>query len=78
AFISVTRDGNVYVEQEKQPATKEELIAAMKDANEAGKRVMLKADVDTEYGKVRPVLDLASKAKLKGISLAAEELNGVK
>ena len=76
AFVSVTRDGQVYVEQEKQPATKEELIAAMKEANEAGKRVMLKADVDTEYGKVRPVMELASKAKLKGISLAAEELKG--
>ena len=78
AFVSVTRDGQVYVEQEKTPASKEELIAAMKEANEAGKRVMLKADVDTEYGKVRPVMDLASKAKLKGISLAAEELKGGK
>ncbi len=78
AFVSVTRDGQVYVEQEKQPATREELIDAMKAANEAGKRVMLKADVDTDYGKVRPVLDLASKAKLKGISLAAEELKGAK
>src|SRR5256885_4237961 len=61
AFVSVTRDGQVYIEQEKQPATKEELIAHMKGANEAGKRVMLKADMETEYGKVRPVMDLASK-----------------
>ena len=76
AFVSVTRDGKVYVEQEKQPATAEELIRAMKEANEQGKRVMLKADIETEYGKVRPVLDLASKAKLKGMSLAAEELKG--
>jgi biopolymer transport protein TolR len=76
AFISVTRDGQAYVEQNKTPASTEELIAAMKEANEGGKRVMLKADIDTEYGKVRPVLDLASKAKLKGISLAAEELKG--
>jgi biopolymer transport protein ExbD len=78
AFISVTRDGQVYIEQDKQPASREDLIAAMKGANEAGKRVMLKADVETEYGKVRPVLDMASKAKLKGISLAAEELKGAK
>ncbi|SRR5713226_6073714 len=78
AFISVTRDGQVYVEQEKTPATKEQLIAALKEANEGGKRVMLKADMDTEYGKIRPVLDLASKSKLKGISLAAEELKGGK
>jgi biopolymer transport protein ExbD len=77
AFVSVTRDGNVYVEQEKNPATKEELLAAMKEVAETpGKRLMLKADIDTEYGKVRPVLELASKAKLKGVSLAAEEIKG--
>jgi biopolymer transport protein ExbD len=76
-FISVTKDGSIFIEQEKQPATKEELMAAMKGAAETpGKRVMFKADQDTEYGKVRPVLDIASKAKLKGISLAAEELKG--
>jgi biopolymer transport protein ExbD len=76
-FISVTKDGSVFIEQEKQPASKDELIAQMKAAAETpGKRVMFKADSETEYGKVRPVLDLASKAKLKSISLAAEELKG--
>ena len=38
--------------------------------------VKVKEVLPPEYGKVRPVLDLASKAKLKGISLAAEELKG--
>src|SRR4051812_22407576 len=76
-FISVTRDGNVFIEQDKQPASKEDLLAAMKEvASTPGKRLMLKADMETEYGKVRPVLDLASKAKLKGVSLAAEEIKG--
>ena|SRR5437870_917650 len=76
AFISVTRDGEMYVEQDKIPATKEQVMVALKEANAAGKRVMVKADIETEYGKVRPVLDLASKSKLKGVSLAAEELKG--
>jgi biopolymer transport protein ExbD len=77
AFVSVTRDGNVYVEQEKQPATEQELLAAMREvAQTPGKRLMLKADMETEYGKIRPVMNLASKAKLKGVSLAAEELKG--
>ena len=78
AFISVTRDGSVYVEQDKQPATREQVIDAMKAAGAEGKRVMVKADGEAEYGKVRPVLDWASKAKLKGVSLAAEELKGAK
>jgi biopolymer transport protein ExbD len=77
AFVSVTKDGNVYVEQGKQPATKEELMAAMTAvAQTPGQRLMLKADTETEYGKVRPVLELASKSKLKGVSLAAEEIKG--
>ena len=78
AFISVTKDGNVFVEQEKKPATQEDVMVAMRAAAEAGRRVMIKADTDAEYGKVRPVLDWASKAKLKGVSLAAEELKGAK
>src|SRR6266481_7063860 len=78
AFISVTKDGNVYVEQEKKPATQEDVMVAMRAAAEGGKRVMIKADIDAEYGKVRPVLDWASKAKLKGVSLAAEELKEAK
>ena len=75
-FVSVTRDGNVYIEQDKKPASQQEVTEAMKNAAAEHKRVMLKADVDTEYGRVRPVLDWASKAKLKGVSLAAEELKG--
>jgi biopolymer transport protein TolR len=76
AFVSVTKTGEVFVEQEKTPATQERVVAAMREAAEAGKRVMIKADADADYGKVRPVLDWASKAKLKGVSLAAEELKG--
>ena len=78
AFISVTKTGEVFVEQDKTPATQEQVVAAMREAAEAGKRVMVKADTDADYGKVRPVLDWASKAKLKGVSLAAEELKGAK
>jgi biopolymer transport protein TolR len=78
AFVSVTKTGEVFVEQEKTPATQEQVVAAMREAAEAGKRVMIKADADADYGKVRPVLDWASKAKLKGVSLAAEELKGAK
>jgi len=78
AFVSVTKTGEVFLEQDKTPATQEQVVAALREAGEAGKRVMIKADTDSDYGKVRPVLDWASKAKLKGVSLAAEELKGAK
>src|SRR5437868_2261898 len=54
AFISVTRDGRAYVEQEKTAASDEELMTALRAAVAQGKRVMVKADMETEYGKVRP------------------------
>src|SRR2546427_13230974 len=38
AFISVTKDGNVYVEQDKKPATQEEAVAAMRGAAEGCQR----------------------------------------
>ena len=72
-FISVMKDGKVFVESEKTPASPEQLTEAMRSAVTQGKRVMVKADKDTEYSHVRPVLDRASKAKLKGVQLAAEE-----
>ena len=75
-FVSVTSDGKVYVESDKQPASPEQLVDAMRSAVAEGKRVMIKADVNTDYGAVRPVLERASKAKLKGVQLAAEELKG--
>ena len=75
-FVSVMKDGQVFMEQDKTPANDAALLDALKAAGAANKRVMVKADQETEYGKVRPVLDKASKAKLKGVSLAAEELKG--
>ena len=75
-FISVTADGKAFIESDKQPASPGQLVDALKSAVAEGKRVMVKADVNTDYGAVRPVLDRASKAKLKGVQLAAEELKG--
>jgi biopolymer transport protein ExbD/biopolymer transport protein TolR len=73
-FVSVTREGEVFYEQEKTPVPMADLQEKLRVAGAQGKPVMIKADVDTEYGKVRPVLDRASKAKLKGVALAAEQL----
>jgi biopolymer transport protein TolR len=73
-FISVTADGKTWIEQDKQPSTPEQLVDAMRGAVAEGKRVMIKADVNTEYAAVRPVLERAAKARLKGVQLAAEEL----
>src|SRR2546423_9908651 len=56
AFISVTKDGSAYVEQEKKPATQEDVMAPMRTAAEGGRRMIINADTDAEYGKVRHVL----------------------
>ena len=70
----MTKDGTAFVESDKTPASPEELTEAMRKAAGEGKRVMIKADAQTEYAHVRPVLDRASKAKLRGVQLAAEEI----
>jgi len=71
-FVSVTKEGKTYFETDE--VTDEQLLAQLKETQAKGLRVMVKADVDTEYKFIRPVLDKASKAKLKGVALAAEQL----
>ena len=73
-FVSVTKEGDVFWEQDKTPTTLDDIQAKLKDAGTMGKPVMIKADADTDYAKIRPVLDRASKAKLKGVALAAEQI----
>ena len=75
-FVSVTKEGKTYVETDE--VTKEQLFEKLKGAQSRQQRVLVKADEETEYSKVRPVLDQASKAKLKGVSLAATEIKGKK
>ena len=73
-FVSVTKEGKVYFESDE--CTLDELKEKMFQTNAQGIRIMMKADKETEYKFIRPVLDKASKAKLKGIALAAELLKG--
>jgi biopolymer transport protein TolR len=71
-FVSITKDGKTYFESDQMNL--DQLQEQMRLTNADGVRIMLKADQDTEYRFIRPVLDRASKAKMKGIALAAEQL----
>jgi biopolymer transport protein ExbD/biopolymer transport protein TolR len=71
-FISIDKEGKVYVEKEE--VTLDQLKDQLFAINAQGTHVMLKADKETEYRFIRPVLDKASKAKLTRIALAAEQL----
>ena len=71
-FVSVTKEGKVYFESDE--VTLEVLQAKMHEAGQQGLPIMMKADQETEYKFIRPVLDKASKAKLKGVQLAAEQI----
>src|SRR3981189_1371945 len=65
-FVSVTQQGDIFWGQDKPPTTLDDVQAKLREAGAMGKPVMIKADADTDYAKIRPVLDRASKAKLKG------------
>jgi len=71
-FISVDKEGKVYLEKDlvTLDALKDQLFVI----NQQGIHVMLKADRDTEYRFIRPVLEKASKAKMTKLALAAEVL----
>jgi biopolymer transport protein TolR len=71
-FVSITKEGKVYVETDEVDLDK--LTEKLKGSISRQQQVLVKADEETLYGKVRPVLDKASKAKLKGVGLAASEL----
>jgi|SRR6266850_3627375 len=71
-FVTVTKEGKVYVETDE--VSLEQLQERLQAAQAAQKRVLVKADQDSEYGKIRPVLDKASKAKLKNVALAAGQI----
>ena len=71
-FISIDKEGKIYIE--KDPVALEELKDKLFAINAAGIRVLLKADRDTEYKFIRPVLDKASKAKVTRLGLAAEQI----
>ena len=71
-FVSVTKEGKVFFESDE--VSLDVLQERMKITNMQGLRMMMKADKEAEYRHVRPVLDRASKAKMKGIALAAEQL----
>jgi biopolymer transport protein TolR len=71
-FVSVTKEGDLYFEKDK--VTLDELGKLLIEAQGKAQRVMVKADVDTDYKFIRPVLDKASKAKMAGVALAAEVL----
>src|SRR5438105_10003377 len=55
-FISGPKDAAAYVGSQKTPATPEQLTTGIRAALAAGKRVMIKADAQTEYSDVRPAL----------------------
>jgi biopolymer transport protein TolR len=75
-FVSVTKEGKTYFESDE--VTLDELEKLMADTNRKGDRMMMKADKDTEYKFIRPVLERASKAKLRGMALAAEQIKVAK
>src|SRR5437879_1775194 len=56
-FVTITPDGKVYVETDE--VSLDQLQDKLRNAMSQQKRVLVKADELTEYGKIRPVLDRA-------------------
>jgi len=77
AFISVTKAGEVFVEQGEAAGHQGRALREDEGGRTTpGQRLMLKADMETEYGKVRPVLDLAPRPSSRVVSAGPRRNQG--
>ena len=71
--LSVTKDGDVYFEDEQVPF--DQMQARLKAAvrKEPGRRVLLRGDKEAPYAKVRQVYRMAQEVGFPGISLKVNQ-----
>ncbi len=74
-LLAMTADGTIYIDN--NPVAVEGLFELMKDrfAEGTAKSVILRADTDTDHGRVIEVLDIAKKAGAGSLSIATERIN---
>jgi biopolymer transport protein TolR len=72
--LSLTKDGDMYFEQEKleEDTFRAKLTAALE--NESGRRLVLRADRGAHYGDVRKLFKTCQEIGFPGISLRVNEL----
>jgi len=71
AVVSVTLEKQAY--WETNAVTLDELAAKVVEAQQRGRKVMVKGDARLTVGDMRPVLDTLQKAGSKGVGLAVQE-----
>ena len=71
AVVSVTWEKQAYWESD--PVSLEELGAKVVDAQQRGRKVMVKGDARLTVGDMRPVLEAMQKVGAKGVGLAVQE-----
>jgi biopolymer transport protein ExbD len=71
AVVSVTFDRRAYWESNE--VTLEELGGKVLDAQQRGRKVMVKGDARLSVGAIRPVLEAMQKVGAKGVGLAVQE-----
>ncbi len=71
AVVSVTLEKQAY--WESSPVTLDELAAKVVEAQQRGRKVMVKGDARLTVGDMRPVLDTLQRAGSKGVGLAVQE-----
>jgi biopolymer transport protein TolR len=72
--VSVTLEGDMYLEQEQLAAA--DVVSALKDANqrEPARRLLLRADRGAKYGAVRELFKACQEVGFPGMSLKVNEI----
>ncbi|MBI2390583.1 MAG: biopolymer transporter ExbD [Deltaproteobacteria bacterium] len=75
--LTYTRSGKYFVEKDALPdATAFEERLKQEHAKNAARRVMLKGDFRTEYGRMRDVFEVVQRVGFKGVSLIVSQKPG--
>ena len=73
--VSITREGDVYFEKEKLTEATTELTLRQANEDDPGRRIVLRADTNTPYKKVRPLFKTCQDIGFPGISIRVNALN---
>jgi biopolymer transport protein TolR len=76
--LSLTPDGSMYFEQDKLEPDNFQATLTTALEREPARRLVLRADQGTEYGKVRKLFKICQEIGFPGISLRVHDLKGSK
>jgi biopolymer transport protein TolR len=72
-ILSVSDEGDLYLDEDKVPPAKLELALRSASRREPARKLVLRADVGVPYGKIRPIYRVVQEVGFPGASLRVNQ-----